>query len=163
MTSTARTPRPQPTQHHNIPHLPNSDVASSLLRRIENEFLPIARRRGWNVLSISEMCCCGDGLDARRDRGNLGRGGGGRGRRRRPAPSNVWGYNMTTFGGGGVGVGGRGGGGRRKSHRIHLRLRDPTDHSVVLPYEDVAGTMSHELAHCGVGPHSAEFYRLMEE
>lgn len=38
-----------------------------------------------------------------------------------------------------------------------------TNHSTFLPYEDIAGTMCHELAHCMVGPHNAAFYKAMEE
>ena len=32
-----------------------------------------------------------------------------------------------------------------------------------MSYEDVAGTMAHELAHCVHGPHNASFYKLMDE
>mmetsp|Transcript_37306 Transcript_37306/g.111739 ORF Transcript_37306/g.111739 Transcript_37306/m.111739 type:complete len:715 (-) Transcript_37306:168-2312(-) len=128
-----------------IPGLPSSNAAAALLDRVRSEFLPLARRRGWNVLSVSEMCCCGDGLDHAPTSHGRSR------RKRRVAPSNVWGYNMTSFGRGG------------KVHRIHLRLRDPRNHARILPYEDVVGTMSHELAHCVHGPHSVKFYKLMDE
>lgn len=64
-------------------------------------------------------------------------------------PNNVLGYNLTTFSG-------------RKTHAIHLRLRHPKTHEL-LDYESIAGTMCHELAHCVVGPHNAEFYKVMEE
>jgi hypothetical protein len=46
-----------------IPKLPNASQAESLLLRVVREFQPIIARRGYNVASISEMCCCNDGLD----------------------------------------------------------------------------------------------------
>jgi hypothetical protein len=66
-------------------------------------------------------------------------------------PNNVLGYNLTQ--------GSRNG---NSVHRIHLRLRHPTKHTFY-PYEDIAGTMCHELAHCERGPHDAKFYKLMDE
>jgi DNA-dependent metalloprotease WSS1 len=123
-----------------MPSLSQADHAASLLQRIHREFFPIVQRRGYSVLSVSEMCCCGDGLDA---------AAGGR-KKRRPQPHNILGYNQTRFG-------------RTNTHTIHLRLRQPTNHRVFYDYDDIAGTMSHELAHCEVSPHSAKFYRLMDE
>jgi DNA-dependent metalloprotease WSS1 len=32
-----------------------------------------------------------------------------------------------------------------------------------MPYEDVAGTLAHELSHCEFGPHNDKFYKLMDE
>jgi hypothetical protein len=125
-----------------IPNLPLSDVCQATLLRIQQEFEPIVRQRGYKVLSVSEMCCCGDGLDHQTT-----------GRKRKPLRKqspNVWGYNRTTFG-------------RVKTHTIHLRLRDPHDHNRLLPWEDVAGTMAHELSHCVHQNHAAPFYKLMEE
>jgi len=125
-----------------IPTLPTDDHAKALLERVVREFEPIVKQRSYNVLSVSELCCCNDGLDF---------DGGGR-RKRRKVANNIWGYNQTTF---------RGPNG--KAHTIHLRLRHATDHSRFLPYEDVAGTMAHELAHCEHGPHNDKFYKLMDE
>jgi hypothetical protein len=117
-----------------IPSFSNSDFAKSLLERVLGEFLPIIQRRGYNVTTVSEMCCCGDGDGRKQKMGN-----------------NVWGYNQTTWRGGG------------KSHEIHLRLRHPQAHeSRFFPYEDVAGTMAHELAHCERGPHDDKFFKIME-
>jgi len=42
-------------------------------------------------------------------------------------------------------------------------LRHPKRHGSFYPYEDIAGTMCHELAHCEVGAHNAKFYKLMDE
>jgi hypothetical protein len=130
-----------------IPHLPNAKQCRSLLERIYKEFYPIMEKRGYNVSSLSEMCCCGDGLDHNNQR---------KGRRTlKIMGPQVGGYNMTTRGGG-----------RRygtKSHSIHLRLRSAQDHSIVLSYEEVAGVMAHEMAHCVHGPHNAAFYKLMDE
>ena len=125
-----------------IPNLPLSDVCQATLLRIQLEFEPIVRQRGYKVLSVSEMCCCGDGLDHQTT-----------GRKRKPLrkqSSNVLGYNRTTFG-------------RVKTHTIHLRLRDPHDHNRLLSWEDVAGTCAHELSHCVHQNHAAPFYKLMEE
>ena len=121
--------------------LPDADRAGEILERLRREFLPIAKARGYTVTSLSEMCCCGD----------AGRRGGGRrgGRGGRPMSNNVWGYNQSH---------GRGG-----TCRISIRLRQPTDHGTILPYENAAGTMAHELAHCVHGNHSAAFYKLMDE
>jgi DNA-dependent metalloprotease WSS1 len=130
------------TSCHHIPTLPSADQANMLLQRVVREFEGIARDRGYNVVSVSEMCCCGDGLDHQP----------GSRRKRRKQPDNVWGYNQWTSRGGG-----------RKVHTIHLRLRHPSDHSKFLLYEDVAGTMAHELAHCEHGPHNDKFFKLMDE
>ncbi|KAL3801104.1 hypothetical protein HJC23_002397 [Cyclotella cryptica] len=122
-----------------IPTLPQANEASSILARIHSEFATIIQRRNWNVRSITEMCCCGDGIDCLRNRT----------RKTKVMPNNVLGYNLTTFS-------------RGKSHSIHLRLRHPKTHAL-MDYQSIAGTMCHELAHCLVGPHNAEFYRVMEE
>ena len=127
---------------HTIPGLPQNDVCVATLERIHKEFLPIIKRRGFNVRSISELCCCGDGLDHCVVRGRK------KGKCRRMS-NNVLGYNQTTFG-------------RIKSHSIHLRLRRPIDH-LLLPWEDVAGTMAHELSHCVHQNHGPGFFKLMEE
>lgn len=46
-------------------------------------------------------------------------------------------------------------------HQIHVRLRRPSSHEL-LSYEEVAGVLIHEMAHCEIGPHSVEFYELMQ-
>eukprot|EP00980_Cylindrotheca_fusiformis_P028655 scaffold22634_cov123-Cylindrotheca_fusiformis.AAC.2 len=125
---------------HHIPTLLSETVCRDTLQRIHNEFYPIIRRRGYNVLSISEFCCCGDGLDY----APAGR------RKLRKQHNNVLGYNSTRFG-------------RSKSHTIHLRLRDARNHNRLMPWEDVAGTMAHELSHCVHQNHGPNFYKLMEE
>jgi hypothetical protein len=126
--------------------LPNADQAKTLLERVVREFEPIAKQRGYNVLSVSELCCCNDGLDFDPTANGKKR------RKRRKMANNIWGYNQTTSSG------------SRKSHTIHLRLRHTSNHHTrFLPYEDVAGTLAHELAHCVHGPHDAKFYKLMDE
>jgi len=124
-----------------IPTLSDADICQRLLNRIHSEFYPIIERRGYQVCSLSEMCCCGDGLDHDKRRR----------RKLRIMGNNVLGYNCTQSRG------------SRKSHTIHLRLRDPRNHSRLFSYEEVAGTMAHEMAHCVHGPHNAAFYRLMDE
>ena len=121
-----------------IPSLPDDKIAAGILRRIHSEFGTIIEKRGWNVTSISEMCCCGDGLDCLRKR------------KIKVMPSNVLGYNRTGTSRWG------------KVHDIHLRLRHPRTHAL-LDYESIAGTMCHELAHCVHGSHDAKFYEAMNE
>jgi hypothetical protein len=140
---------------HHIPNLPMANVCESTLQRILREFDPIIQKRGYKVLSISELCCCGDGLDHAAAAAQPPR----RGRKKKAAlrkqPNNVWGYNQTRF------LRGRG----TTSHTIHLRLRNPTlpKHTRLLDWQDVAGTMAHELSHCVHQNHSKAFYALMEE
>lgn len=153
-----------PVQH--IPPLSQADTAKAILHRIKSEFEPIIRRRGYQVHSITEMCCCSDGLDhcphtfSNRNH-----------RKTKIMPDNVLGYNLTM-------------GYRRQrnkdgpssssssssssTHRIHLRLRYPPsagswNHHTLYDYEHIAGTMCHELAHCVHGNHDAQFYKLMDE
>ena len=121
-----------------IPSLPDDKIAAGILRRIHSEFGTIIEKRGWNVTSISEMCCCGDGLDCPRKR------------KIKVMPSNVLGYNRISTSQ------------RGKIHDIHLRLRHPRTHAL-LDYESIAGTMCHELAHCVHGSHDAKFYEAMNE
>lgn len=125
---------------HHIPKLLSDQICRDTLQRIHNEFFPIIQRRGYNVLTISEFCCCGDGLDHSPRRRN----------KLRKQHKNVLGYNSTRFG-------------RSKSHTIHLRLRDARNHNQLLPWEDVAGTMAHELSHCIHQNHGPKFYMLMED
>lgn len=124
-----------------IPTLPSAEQAKALLERVVREFEPIAQQRGYNILSVSEFCCCNDGLDFEPHRK----------RKIRKAANNLWGYNQTTWAG------------RSKAHSIHLRLRHAQSHSRFHEYEDVAGTMAHELAHCEHGPHNDKFYKLMDD
>jgi hypothetical protein len=139
-------PHGSPASARHILSLPNADQAKTLLERVVREFEPIAKQRGYNVLSVSELCCCNDGLDFDPTTNGKKR------RKRRKMANNIWGYNQTTSSG------------ARKSHTIHLRLRHTTNHHTrFLPYEDVAGTLAHELAHCVHGPHDAKFYKLMDE
>ncbi|KAK6359988.1 hypothetical protein TWF696_001109 [Orbilia brochopaga] len=43
---------------------------------------------------------------------------------------------------------------------IQLRLRQPFDNRVFLPYEAVVDTMIHELTHCVHGPHDERFWAM---
>ena len=159
-----------------IPNLTSSDYASSILKRIQNEFQLLAQKRGYNVTSVTEMCCCEDGLDyldcntnetEKEDIIGLSFNGNNtnnntrkkkkkkRGRKTRIMPNNVLGYNLSS--------GYQRGPNTSSSHRIHLRLRQPTNHTSFFDYHDIVGTMCHELAHCEIGPHNAKFYKLMDE
>jgi len=129
-----------------IPNIPNDKEASVILRRIHHEFKEIIERRKWNVRSITEMCCCGDGKDHMNTSQQHYRR---RDRKSKIMPTNVLGYNLTASS-------------YSKTHEIHLRLRHPHTHEL-LDYESIAGTMCHELAHCVRGPHDAQFYKTMNE
>lgn len=135
-------------QIQSIPNLPSSEHAMSLLRRIQSEFTLIAQKRGYNILSVTEMCCCADGLDHLPGRK--------KGRKTRIMPNNVLGYNFTTQ------TTNHFVGNRKATHRIHLRLRHTQSHRFYC-YDEIAGVMCHELAHCEVGPHNAQFYKVMDE
>lgn len=47
--------------------------------------------------------------------------------------------------------------------KVCLRLRPHHDEYSFLPFEDIIGTMLHELVHNRRGPHDAEFYRLLDK
>ncbi len=101
-----------------IPSLPDEKIAAGILRRIHSKFSTIIEKRGWNVTSITEMCCCGDELDCLRKR------------KIKVMPSNVLGYNHISTSQ------------RGKVHDIHLRLRHPRTNAL-LDYKSIAGTMCH--------------------
>lgn len=160
-----------------IPTLSQADTAKAILERIKVEFEPIIRRRGYCVRSITEMCCCSDGLEHMSDAPPTTTTNSKYRKRKtkstRRMPDNVLGYNLTS-------------GYRRQlaprptattqeasplsssSHEIHLRLRHPPssgswNHHILYDYNDIAGTMCHELAHCIYGNHDQHFYKLMDE
>jgi hypothetical protein len=49
-----------------------------------------------------------------------------------------------------------------KGNTIKIRLRDPKNINVFLPWESLLGTMIHELAHNEISDHSAQFYKLLD-
>jgi hypothetical protein len=46
---------------------------------------------------------------------------------------------------------------------VRVRLRRHNHESEFYPYEDVLGTLLHELTHNVHGPHDAKFYKLLDE
>jgi len=48
-------------------------------------------------------------------------------------------------------------------HEIHIRLREISDENLFLPYDDLIGTMLHELCHIKHGPHDHIFNNLLDE
>lgn len=50
-----------------------------------------------------------------------------------------------------------------RGQEIKIRLRPHYDENTFLPYEDLLGTMLHELTHNVHGPHNAAFYKLLDE
>ena len=148
----------------NLFQMPNADQTASTLRRLAHEFVPIIRQRHYNVVSVSEFCCCGDGMDYQF---------GGQSLSVRPGErisghesERVMGYNRVILPNGK----GRNGGKQyfhidteRYTSSIHLRLRSPYDHTQLIPYELVCENFCHELAHCVHHDHSPEFYALMRD
>ncbi|KAG7365572.1 WLM domain containing protein [Nitzschia inconspicua] len=132
---------------HVIPNMPQGNVCEETLQRIHREFLPIIQRRGYNIKSISELCCCGDGLDFIK---------GSRRVQCQRMGNNVLGYNQTVLSSSSSTR-------SQRYHTIHLRLRHPGQHGSLFSWEDVAGTMAHELAHCVHGRHNEQFFKLMDE
>jgi len=47
--------------------------------------------------------------------------------------------------------------------KVEIRLRSPRNKNQFLPYESILGTLLHELCHNEIGPHNAEFYKLLDE
>jgi DNA-dependent metalloprotease WSS1 len=133
---------------YHIPTFTNEQPAKILLNRIVQEFIPIIQRRKYNILSISELCCCSDGLDYTTTTTTTNNK---RRRKIRKVSNNIWGYNRTVFNNY-----------SNKQHTIHIRLRHPTNHQLFLSYEDIAGTLAHELSHCVYGPHDTKFFQLMD-
>ena len=79
-----------------IPNLDNEAAAATILQRIHSEFGTLINRRGWNIKSITEMCCCGDGLDHCCSTSSRTT----QQRKRTPLkimPNNVLGYNRSSF------------------------------------------------------------------
>lgn len=139
------------TSYRHLPHLFDADAAERMLNRIAREFTPIIRQRGYDVKSVTEFCCCGDGLDYEL---------GGHSSCIRPGckieghdQDDIEGYNR-------VNCLGRGG---RTVHTIHLRLRDQDRHDTLKDYGSVSRTMAHELAHCVHRHHEPSFFLLMNE
>jgi DNA-dependent metalloprotease WSS1 len=152
ITNTAKPTNPSlsvSVPFYHIPNLADEKLAKDLLQRIVTEFYPIIQRRQYRVVSISEMCCCSDGLDFQLTPNGKPR------RKLRKLSNNIWGYNRSSFW--------TSGHVRSSSHTIHIRLRHPTRHTRLLSYEDVAGTLAHELAHCEYSPHNKDFFKLMDD
>jgi DNA-dependent metalloprotease WSS1 len=54
-------------------------------------------------------------------------------------------------------------GGRGKTMEINVRLRYHHSPDAFYPYEDILGTMLHEITHNVRGPHDAQFYSILDE
>jgi hypothetical protein len=140
----------------NLFQLPRADVAATMLQRLAHDFMPIIRQRGYNVTSVSEFCCCGDGMDYQM---------GGRSLSVRPGQriaghesETVMGYNRLV-----QLSNNRSGNAKKYVSSIHLRLRSPQNHDLFIQYEDVCENLCHELAHCEYHDHGPQFFALMKE
>ena len=49
-----------------------------------------------------------------------------------------------------------------QGEKICLRLRPPQDITSFLPYNEIVGTMLHELTHNFIGPHNKAFYKFFD-
>jgi WLM domain len=129
----------------NMPHLPIADVALSLLQNLAKEFEPVIAARGWKVVKLSEMCCCGDG-DETLDDPSL--------RTSTHHADTVLGYCVSSQNG-------------RTALGIHIRLRPPGAcrrwGAPLFPYQDLVATMAHELAHIAEQNHGPVFYQVMAQ
>ncbi|OQR94088.1 hypothetical protein ACHHYP_01856 [Achlya hypogyna] len=47
--------------------------------------------------------------------------------------------------------------------KIYVRLRPAARPSTFFPFEELLGTMLHELVHMEIGPHNTAFYKLLDE
>jgi len=52
---------------------------------------------------------------------------------------------------------------RNRGEVVYVRLRPADDESTFLEFDDLVGTMLHELTHNVFGPHDDKFYKLLEE
>ena len=50
-----------------------------------------------------------------------------------------------------------------RGEKILLRLREPYDRTIFLPFEKIVDTMLHELSHIVHGPHDAKFHALWDQ
>ena len=149
------------TVFRHLIHLPGEEKIASTLKRIQEEFLPIIRYHRYDVKLVTEMCCCGDGIDYEL--------GGHRRRVQRFQRINgldqeyCGGYNRTCYAARASRSPGLIGSnwGRKSIHTIHLRMRDPHNHCTLLPYDMVKETMAHEISHCVHQNHSKPFWDLM--
>ena len=142
------------TRYYCIPGLHHSEQVAAMMKQLAKEFAPIIKRRGYQLYSVSELCCCGDGLDMNEL--------GGHGKRVKAGQKisgveqhECSGYNSTKLGRRGQ---------WKTRHTIHLRVRNVKNHNIILPYGNLVDTMCHELAHCiHHGGHPPAFYDLMDE
>lgn len=178
------------TVFRHLPDLPASEHVASLLHQLALDFGPIIASRNFNVSSVSEFCCCGDGMEYHHgNNGGCGRGVSTRaaiGRTIAGDPAcHVAGYNQLhhTVGTGNWRTPAGFVGGMSKANppnSIHLRFRRlPTmssaisvlpslpleSHSppVFVPYHELCQNMAHELAHCVYRHHRPEFFVLMND
>ena len=143
------------TRFLHVPHLPNSEHTSFLLKRLAKEFAPIIQRRNYSVLWVSEMCCCSDGVKVGQQQGDEHQSV----KRIKVQTASgsedlCGGYNRTWR---------LGKDQNQTMHSIHIRLRDRINHYKFKNYHQISTTMAHELAHCVHQNHSPAFYKLMEE
>lgn len=148
------------TSFRHIPSLPDADEAAALLRQLARDFVPILRQRGHDVVTVSEFCCCGDGLDYQL---------GGRAWTVRPGTTRIAGHEAAN-------VAGynrlhnnnertrRNAKASASSCSIHLRLRSPDNHNDLrTSYQELCEHMAHEVAHCVYRHHGPEFHQLMRD
>ena len=113
------------------------EMAATILAQLSAEFMPIIQRRGYRVSSVSEMCCCGDGLESSLHKENDAAAGIDDDNDKKVVPKEKiqhmcgQGYNRIKVISRGV-----------TSHAIHLRLRHPDDHRILLGYDHAVDVVS---------------------
>ena len=51
---------------------------------------------------------------------------------------------------------------KEKGDKINLRLREPENSDIFLPFEEILETLLHEICHCEIGPHNDKFKALLK-
>lgn len=128
--------------------------ALALLHRIAKQVQPVMRKRGWRVPLLSEFSPKSPNLlvlSLPQTQCHLDTS---------PSPVNLW-RKQATLCCIWQGLNINGGGGR--TSEIKIRLRPHNSEGSFFPYEDLLGTMLHELVHNVQGPHNAVFYKLLDE
>lgn len=174
------------TKFYHMSNLHMAEMAATILAQLSAEFMPIIQRRGYRVSSVSEMCCCGDGLVSSSHKENDTAAGNDDDHNNRTIVPKEKIQHMCGQGYNCIKVISRG----VTLHAIHLRLRHPDDHTVLLGYDHavevvsrftclypsdtrpfissafyiaVTQKMCHGLAHCRHSHHTDSFFKLAEQ
>jgi hypothetical protein len=139
------TPRCTQIQYRHLRGMSNEEKAMHILSRIQREFEPIIRRRGYNVVLVGEYT---DDRDAVHE--FFGRAVGIE--EKSNEDTQIEGYNCIGWINNSTSV------------LIGLRLRTLNNYMFQFySYSEICEVMCHKLAHCVHGDHGDSFYKLMRE